>query len=111
MSNASLVKPLRSGGSIGADKLAKILRIYPDLNPAWLLTGKGEMLISKPKVKKTYKEAEGVSVLEEPQIKYENKISALEKNIEELNRILQKKDEQLREKDSQISRLIQVLEK
>lgn len=30
--------------ALGSDKLEKILSTYPDLNPAWLLTGKGEML-------------------------------------------------------------------
>lgn len=29
---------------IGADKLQKILCVYPDLNSIWLLTGEGEML-------------------------------------------------------------------
>ncbi|MDR1729118.1 MAG: transcriptional regulator [Prevotellaceae bacterium] len=113
MSNASLVKPIKSGGtrSIGVKKLEKILKIYPDLNPTWLLIGEGEMLISKPKGKKIYKEAEGVSLLEEPQAKYENKIAALKKTIERLNRALQEKEEQLREKDAQISKLIHQLEK
>ncbi len=31
---------------IGADKLQKILCVYPDLNQNWLLTGEGEMLLS-----------------------------------------------------------------
>lgn len=30
---------------IGAEKLQKILCIYPDLNQSWLLTGEGEMLV------------------------------------------------------------------
>ncbi len=29
---------------IGGDKLVKILTSYPDINPDWLLTGKGKML-------------------------------------------------------------------
>jgi hypothetical protein len=44
MSNASFGKSLKSGGSIGCDKLEKILSKYGDLNPMWLLTGQGEML-------------------------------------------------------------------
>jgi uncharacterized protein (DUF433 family) len=31
---------------LGGDKIAKILTTYPDLNPAWLLTGKGDMLLA-----------------------------------------------------------------
>lgn len=34
--------------SIGADKLQRILSIYPDLNPDWLLYGEGEMLKTSP---------------------------------------------------------------
>lgn len=29
---------------IGGDKIAKILTIYPEINPLWLLLGQGEML-------------------------------------------------------------------
>lgn len=45
MSNASFGKSLKQGGAIGSDKLEKILIIYSDISPEWLLTGKGEMLI------------------------------------------------------------------
>jgi len=108
MSNASLVKPMRSGGSIGADKLEIIFKVYPDLNPTWLLTGEGEML---NKEKKNYPESGGVSILEEPTAIYEKKVATLEKTVDELNRIIREKEDQLREKDTQISRLILLLEK
>jgi phage repressor protein C with HTH and peptisase S24 domain len=35
---------LDSGNSLGVDKLRKIIDNYPDFNPAWLLTGRGEMI-------------------------------------------------------------------
>lgn len=44
MSNASFGKSLKNGGAIGTDKLENILNTYTDINPQWLLTGKGEML-------------------------------------------------------------------
>ncbi len=47
MSNASIAKSLKTGGSIGADKLETILKVYKDLNSEWLLTGKGNMIKSK----------------------------------------------------------------
>lgn len=31
-------------GAIGTDKYLKIIEYYPEINPEWLLTGKGEML-------------------------------------------------------------------
>lgn len=44
MSNATFGKSLKNGGAIGTDKLEKILTIYPDISPSWLLKGVGEML-------------------------------------------------------------------
>ncbi len=31
--------------SLGSDKLESILTKYPEINPTWLLTGKGDMLV------------------------------------------------------------------
>ncbi len=44
-SNAAFRKLLDSNGSIRSNKLEKILQKYPDLNPVWLMTGKGKMQI------------------------------------------------------------------
>lgn len=44
MSNASFGKSLKSGGSIGCDKLENILRVYTDINEIWLLYGSGSMI-------------------------------------------------------------------
>ena len=44
MSNASFGKSLKNNGAIGSDKLENILSVYPDINPDWLLTGRGSML-------------------------------------------------------------------
>ncbi len=109
MSNASLVKPMRSGGSIGTGKLKNILKTYPELNPVWLLTGDGEML-NRQKGRKIYKESEEHSLLEEPAVEYKSKIAVLEETIENQNRTLREKEDRLREKDEQISKLIRMLD-
>lgn len=44
MANASFGKSLKKGGTIGADKLENILKVYPDLNSHWVITGEGNMI-------------------------------------------------------------------
>lgn len=46
MSNASFGKQLKNKGAIGTDKLENILKVYNDISPLWLMTGKGSMLIT-----------------------------------------------------------------
>ncbi|ANQ49588.1 hypothetical protein MY04_4771 [Flammeovirga sp. MY04] len=43
-SNSYFNKLFKNKGSIGSDKVEKILRTYPFLNVKWLFTGEGEML-------------------------------------------------------------------
>ena len=45
LGNTTLSKAYRTGGSIGSDKIEKILSYCPDLSPSWLVTGEGEMLV------------------------------------------------------------------
>ena len=47
MSNASFGKSLKNGGNIGSDKVENILQVYPQLNPLWLLTGEGSMILGE----------------------------------------------------------------
>ena len=48
-SNSYFNKILRDNNSIGSDRIEKILRTYPEINPIWLMLGEGEMLQSKSK--------------------------------------------------------------
>lgn len=45
-SNGAFGTQLNNNKTIGSDKLEKILIIYNDLNPEWLLTGRGEKIRS-----------------------------------------------------------------
>ncbi|MEO9805943.1 MAG: hypothetical protein ABJF04_21975 [Reichenbachiella sp.] len=40
-----LQQKVSKDGSVSTDVLEKICELYPELNPIWLVTGKGEMLI------------------------------------------------------------------
>ena len=102
MSNASLAKPLRKGGSIGVDKLINILETYADLNPIWLLTGREEMLLKSKGVE--YIEEERTSQVAEDPAPYGNGnvVAELNKRIQELERLVKEKDIRIEEKDKQI---------
>ena len=57
MANASFGKSLKNQGAIGTDKLEKILMVYPDISPMWLLKGKGEMLLKNGDIPTTHETA------------------------------------------------------
>ena len=46
VSRGSISKPINEGTNIGSGVLEKILNQYEDLNALWLMTGKGNMLVS-----------------------------------------------------------------
>lgn len=71
MSNASFGKSLKNNGAIGSDKLENILKVYPDINPDWLLTGRGSMLKSDGVALMGDKEGEKKEAL--PEVNYEYK--------------------------------------
>lgn len=89
MSNASFGKSLKNNGSIGTDKLENILSIYSDINPAWLLTGEGDML--KSSTPGTHEAP--------PKAKKSEKTSNAEDTAAFLS-YMEKKDEVIKEKDA-----------
>ena len=47
-SNGVISRSISKGTDISSQWVSKIIEIYPDLNPTWLLLGKGNMLLSNP---------------------------------------------------------------
>lgn len=94
MSNASLGKSLKTGGTIGADKLGNILTAYPEINLYWLVTGKGEMLTQPPMVLPDPESASvaGGSTIDRLLLLLEEK----ERNNTALLQILREKDETIK---------------
>ena len=45
MSKGYMSRQIKSNASVGGDVLEKIIDAYPELNPIWLLQGKGEMIL------------------------------------------------------------------
>ncbi len=74
VSNAYLSKQKKNNANIGSQIIEKIVRIYPDINLDWLITGEGKML------KETTQHSPDLV----EHLKTENK--ALLARLEELNR-------------------------
>ncbi len=66
---STIQKAIRDGSNLGSNILSKIIDEFPEINPLWLLTGKGEMLRSEDQKK------------EVPAARDEKYIASLEKNI------------------------------
>lgn len=85
VSNGLISKAVRGNKSIGSDKIEKIFSIYPEFNPTWLLTGKGEMLLKGGE--------NPVLGLEKTECE---RCKDLEKDIKHLEQIIEAKDETIR---------------
>jgi repressor LexA len=57
-------KAIANNSGINSTSIEKILHSYPEINPEWLLTGKGEMLKKDTLVAKPTKSLEGIPVLQ-----------------------------------------------
>ncbi|WP_233899653.1 DNA-binding protein [Tenacibaculum piscium] len=69
--------------ALSSDVLANIVTKYPEISSLWLLTGKGEMLVSE-KAEKAEKSENTEIEIENKELKAENK--ELNKEVRELNR-------------------------
>jgi len=71
VNNSTIKSAIRNNGSIGSDKLTKIVEKFPDLDANWLLSGKGTMIKgdflthpeSQPKAQKNTKNEENTNIL------------------------------------------------
>ncbi|WP_208012140.1 hypothetical protein [Flavobacterium psychrotolerans] len=94
MSNGSFASQLKKNKTIGVDKLENILKKYPEINPEWLLTGKGSMLKDQLKEENS---SEGLNVVQLAQLlaiinNKEEIISGLRRENQLLRDIISKKE-------------------
>jgi hypothetical protein len=89
-------KQIRNRASVGADVIEKMIQAYEDINPLWLITGKGDMFLDtdsqlvnepaeeygKPKQDGVLKEK--IIALQEQRIKDLEEIYRLKSEINEL---------------------------
>ena len=82
-SNGALTSQLKPGKTIGVDKLENILRVYEELSPDWLLTGKGAMLRNKQS--ESYEKlSEIYEYLKRRTLRLEEKLEKMQKQLQEL---------------------------
>lgn len=97
LGNAYLSKQIKNQASIGADILEKICIAYPNMNPAWVITGKGEPDINTGtslKVEDSQIE-QTVNVTSEQVRLYREQIENMNKQIELLRKEIKFQDEMI----------------
>jgi hypothetical protein len=65
---ASNFKGIGLKSEIGGDKIVKFLTLYPNVNPGWLLTGKGSM---------TKDTGEGIDIMNNSSVEYKEDIKGI----------------------------------
>ncbi|CAA0143013.1 hypothetical protein [Tenacibaculum maritimum] len=86
VSNNSVGTAIRRKSSFKSNVLNKILNRFPDINPTWLLTGKGSMLLGAGKI---------YDLIEEGALDYKNPI--FERHIKESMLNLFSQDKEIQE--------------
>lgn len=87
VSNGLIGRFLSKNTTIQSDVLSKICYTYPDLNPSWLITGRGEMLLNN----------------------HQEETSTIN-NSDNVSRLITILQATLLEKDKQIDRLLSIIE-
>ena len=93
---------LNQNNGISEENITKILAFYQEVNPTWLITGKGEMIISNVITENN------LQMITEPQAKYlsnENIEIELREQIKLQQKIIQDKEEMIDFLKSEINRL------
>ncbi|MBK6978818.1 MAG: hypothetical protein IPH28_18435 [Cytophagaceae bacterium] len=86
--NGTISRAIKYSKEIGSDKIAKICKLFPDLNPIWLITGRGQMLnTSEP------------NILNEPEEVY-----GLDKNVEQLLEIIELQKFKIRKLEEELKK-------
>lgn len=104
-SNGYIGRMIKNKGSLGSDVIEKIYCTYPDLNLIWLMTGKGDMLITenKPEAENYYSEKNITNYVSDSKMQYKSEIDYKDKYILQLEENLK----QLLADNKQKSEIIQ----
>jgi len=69
---STIANAIKNKTDIGVSWISKIFEVYPEINPTWLLTGKGGMLLAY----------EQINLLKEPELNY-----GKEMTLESINKL------------------------
>ncbi len=92
-SNGAFASQLKNKRTIGSDKIENILNIFNELNPTWLLTGKGSMLLNNKKENIAAELAAVYKVTPPVQEKEPPQVSSLQYEIQSLKERIKDKEE------------------
>ena len=116
LSNGYIATQLKRNADLGEGILTKILENCLDLNPLWLITGKGEMLKNGDNIIQTTTGDNNISI-GKGSIKGNNTINSntgndtikqLQKELEDCKNQLEDYKKMLSEKDAQINKLLNI---
>lgn len=93
-----LQQEVSKDGSVSTDVLEKICELYPELNPIWLITGKGEMLIDDyHEIGKAIENVESQEGIYNVIAGKDIEIQLLKEHIEGLNELIRMKNKLIEE--------------
>lgn len=101
--------------SMKSEMIVKVLIVFKELNPDWLLLGNGEMLRKDPIVnngngQQLVANHNSGTINADNRQYYSDSPDVLRHEIEILNGWIKEKDGQIKEKDGQVSRLLGIIE-
>jgi len=101
---------LDKAGSVGTDKLEKVMIAFPDVDPIWLLTGKGEMFLpnSETRIREYLKDVGAKMNVNEPVVEIKTKNRSLEDDL--LIKLLMKSNSDQEAEILELKRRIKELE-
>lgn len=110
----SNIKGKAQQSELGGEQIAKILEVFSELSPDWLLLGRGEILRNPANVnsgngQQVIADHNSGTINADNRQYYSDSPDVLRREIEILGEWIKEKDGQIKEKDGQISKLLALL--
>jgi len=118
MSNGSFASQLKNNKTIGVDKLENILQIYNEINPEWILTGKGEMILSADNRSSVVRQDDCIkhqdedlsNIIKQSYLQNERNMERIDMLIRQQNNLIEILNKDRQETQKQMDRILTMLE-